>query len=290
VNQKTSFRYEILLHDDASTDGSREIIEEYFKRYPDKIRAILQEKNQYSDGKLIGTEFMHPLVNGKYIALCEGDDYWPCVDKIQMQYDFLESHEGYSAVGGITKYFDDEDNEVLSPIPARKYAGKDAVEADFLNVPAANIGSNTLMYKTEYIREECYVNALRDSLKVGDIILMLHLFDRGKIFIIDEIFQNHRIQTRKNASNYNNIFNEKARLMHSIAVVKSVDNNLSGRHDLKKWIYHQTATYLSHCIKNNKLKDFRECYSSLPVRYKKNPMLMFIGEFPRLFMEKVKLK
>ena len=46
VNQKTNFRYEILLHDDASTDGTQEIIKEYFQKYPDKIRAILQENNQ----------------------------------------------------------------------------------------------------------------------------------------------------------------------------------------------------------------------------------------------------
>lgn len=285
VKQKTNFRYEILLHDDASTDGSQEIIEEYFRKYPDKIRAIMQENNQYSKGKLIGSEFMHPLINGKYIALCEGDDYWPCLEKIQMQYDFLESHKGYSAVCGITRYFDDEEREVLSPLPASKYVGKDASEQNFLNVSMANIGSNTLMYPTAYIKEERYVKALKDSLKVGDIILVLHLFDHGKIFVMNEVFQNHTIQTRKNASNYNSIFNEKSRVQHSIGVVCSVDKNLGEHHDLSKWIYHQTATYLSHCIKQKRINDFKECYAMLPLRYKKNPLLMFIGELPRLMSE-----
>ena len=290
VNQKTNFRYEILLHDDASTDGSQEIIKEYFQKYPDKIRAILQEDNQYSKGKLIGHDFMHPLVNGKYIALCEGDDYWPCLDKIQIQYDFLESHKEYSAVCGITRYFDDEDREVLTPLPASKYAGKDASEQNFLNVPTAIIGSNTLMHPTEYIKEERYVNALQDSLKVGDIILVLHLFDHGKIFIMNEVFQNHRIQTRKNASNYNSIFNEKTRVEHSIAVVSSINKNLGDHHDLSKWIYHQTATYLSHCIKQNRINDFKECYAMLPLRYKKNPLLMFVEELPRLLLELIRSK
>lgn len=154
VNQNTSFRYEILLHDDASTDGSREIIKEYFNRYPDKIRAILQEENQYSQGKSIGHEFMHPLVNGKYIAHCEGDDYWPCLDKLQKQYEFLEKHQEYSAVGGITRYFNDEGKEVLKTTSSKKICRKDALEKNYLNIPAANIGSNTLMYPTKYIREK----------------------------------------------------------------------------------------------------------------------------------------
>lgn len=74
--QQTNFNYEILVHDDVSTDGTVEILKEYQQKYPDKIRLILEEENQYSKGVDITKDICFPLVRGKYIAFCEGDDYW----------------------------------------------------------------------------------------------------------------------------------------------------------------------------------------------------------------------
>lgn len=96
VSQKTNFRYQLVIHDDASTDKTAEIIRDYAKRYPDKIIAICQTENQYSKGTDIYS-FMIPHVHGKYVALCEGDDFWCDENKLQRQVDFLESHPEYSA-------------------------------------------------------------------------------------------------------------------------------------------------------------------------------------------------
>lgn len=92
VMQETSFPYEVIVHDDASTDGSAEIIEEYASKYPGLIQPILQQENQYSKKVHIGNTFIYPKVRGKYIAICEGDDYWTDPHKLQRQVDFLESH------------------------------------------------------------------------------------------------------------------------------------------------------------------------------------------------------
>ena len=75
--QKTNFKYEIIIHDDASTDGTAEIIKEYAERYPDLITPVFQTENQYSKGlRGFFAKFVFPHAKGKYIALCEGDDYW----------------------------------------------------------------------------------------------------------------------------------------------------------------------------------------------------------------------
>lgn len=74
--QETSFSYEILIHDDASTDHTVQIIQKYVKQYPSLIRPIYQSENQYSKGINILSEYIYPQAKGKYIALCEGDDYW----------------------------------------------------------------------------------------------------------------------------------------------------------------------------------------------------------------------
>ena len=98
VNQRVNFSYEILIHDDASTDGTADIIREYAEKYPDIFVPILQTENQYSQGVPIVAR-LYPKARGKYVAICEGDDYWPDLDKLQKQYDFLESHPDYSGAG-----------------------------------------------------------------------------------------------------------------------------------------------------------------------------------------------
>lgn len=91
VIQKTSFKYEVIVHDDASTDKTAEIIREYEQKYPEIVKPIYQSKNQYSQGKEIIQEFMAPKAKGKYIALCEGDDYWTDDTKLQQQYYKMET-------------------------------------------------------------------------------------------------------------------------------------------------------------------------------------------------------
>lgn len=94
VTQKTSFSFEVIVHDDASTDGTQDIIREFAARYPDIIKPIYQTENQYSKGVRINLTYIFPRIKGKYVAICEGDDYWTDPYKLQKQVDFLESHPG----------------------------------------------------------------------------------------------------------------------------------------------------------------------------------------------------
>jgi len=96
--QETTFPVEILIHDDASTDGTADIVREYQAKYPQLIRTVLQTENQYSQGNKPG-KFLNPLVRGEFIALCEGDDYWTDPEKLQIQVSFLERHLEYSMCG-----------------------------------------------------------------------------------------------------------------------------------------------------------------------------------------------
>lgn len=95
--QKTNFKYEILVNDDASTDNTAKILKEYQKKYPDLLKVIYQKENQYSKG-IIVTNILLEKAKGKYIAFCEGDDYWIDENKLQKQVDFLEKNKNYSAV------------------------------------------------------------------------------------------------------------------------------------------------------------------------------------------------
>lgn len=94
--QQTDFPFEVLIHDDASTDGTADIIREYEAKYPEIIKPIYQTENQYSKGVNVGIK-MFDRTRGKYIAFCEGDDFWCDPQKLRTQYDFMEAHPDYSA-------------------------------------------------------------------------------------------------------------------------------------------------------------------------------------------------
>ena len=98
VMQKANFRFEAIVHDDVSTDGTAAIIREYAEKYPDIIKPIYETENQYSkhDGSL--NRIMNAHMRGKYIAVCEGDDYWTDPYKLQKQVDFLENNPGFTMV------------------------------------------------------------------------------------------------------------------------------------------------------------------------------------------------
>ncbi|HNB82335.1 MAG TPA: glycosyltransferase [Chitinophagaceae bacterium] len=108
--QQCSFPFEIVIHDDASTDGTRNILEEYQQRFPDRFFPMYQSQNQYALGKRgMMARYNFNRCRGKYIALCEGDDYWTDPYKLQKQIDFLEAHpEVNISMGKICYFFEKE--------------------------------------------------------------------------------------------------------------------------------------------------------------------------------------
>lgn len=90
--QKTNFKFEVIIHEDASTDGTADIIREYEQKYPDIIKAIYEKENQFGKGWDYTDKFCLKIAKGKYIALCEGDDFWKDENKLQKQFDALESN------------------------------------------------------------------------------------------------------------------------------------------------------------------------------------------------------
>ena len=92
VKQKTTFKFKVLVHDDASTDSTPDIIREYMEKYPDMFEAIMQEENKYQQGIDIEDKYILPKIDTKYVASCECDDYWTDPNKLQMQVEYMEKH------------------------------------------------------------------------------------------------------------------------------------------------------------------------------------------------------
>lgn len=184
VMQKTTFPFVAVVHDDASTDRSAEIIKEYAKKYPDIFQIILQPRNLYSQGISPTKEFVDPLVNKirpKYIALCEGDDYWTDPYKLQKQVDFLETHDKCSlcfsnvVIDGLYKCND----RIFDHLETRDFSPYEILEK--WTIPTC-----TVMYRNKY--------PLRSGRRIHyrDIFTFLQLAQYGTIHCINEIMGCYR--------------------------------------------------------------------------------------------------
>ena len=184
--QKTSFPIEIIIHDDASTDKTADIVRSYENKYPNIIKPIFQTKNQWSKGIRPSPTYVWPKALGKYIALCEGDDYWTDPFKLQKQVDFLEANPDYSLCfhdaivlwedkSQPPKYFCSKDQKETSTI-------EDVIEKYF--IPSASM----------LLRKE-YITPLPDWFKDvynGDWAIQMILSTKGKIKYIDELMSVYR--------------------------------------------------------------------------------------------------
>ena len=146
VSQKTDFKYEIIIHDDASTDGTPDIIREFCEKYPELIKPIFQKENQYSKGVQIVRQFMYPLAEGEYCAYCEGDDYWIDEGKLQKQIDALRQHPECDICATASYvYINGKRKRVVSP------SCNDTVlpAGDVIRGGGGFVCSNTLVYRKE---------------------------------------------------------------------------------------------------------------------------------------------
>lgn len=129
--QETDFPFEVLISEDCSTDNTVSIIREYEKKYPTIVKPIYQQENQYSKQIKMNPTFNYPRAKGKYIALCEGDDYWTDPLKLQKQVDFLEEHDDY-AISGHDAFIIDENgthqkDSKLLDIEKKDFDGEDLI-------------------------------------------------------------------------------------------------------------------------------------------------------------------
>lgn len=193
VKQKTNFKFELIIHDDASSDNSTQIILKYQEMYPNIVRAIIQQDNQFSKGVNISKEILFPLFRGKYIAMCEGDDCWTDESKLQKQVDFLESHTDYSACVHNTKILLDDTDIHLTINKLTHDATLDFYK--MIKTGANQFQTSSVMYRKELMNEENRPKFVDMIQGVGDYPLSVYLALSGKVFYFKDIMSIYRIST-----------------------------------------------------------------------------------------------
>ncbi len=246
--QKTNFKYEILIHDDASTDQTTNIIREYASIYPEIIVPLYEKENQYSKfGHLMTVRVaMDAKTRGKYTALCEGDDYWTDPNKLQKQVDFLETHSDYSMCfhqtirhyqsGGTpdTLYYD--------KLESRDYSGLEMYKS-------CRPAEASVVMRSSVLKSDVYKKFVQMKLSFGDIPVFLTCAHCGKVYAMTKPMAVYRIHK----DGISNIFKKPNKM-----VLKFAEDNLKlykifgkeyKRESTQIYVI-DTINYFLLCIKN----------------------------------------
>lgn len=188
--QKTTFPFEVLIHDDASTDGTADIIREYEIKYPDIVKPIYQKENQYSKGIAISRTYNYPRAKGKYIALCEGDDYWIDPLKLQKQVDFLEKHPEYVLVYTNAEKVNSKSKRVLRN-SLKGYSGN---ITKYLFYKGNPVITATTCFRRQYLLEyQEEIKQIPFKMKMGDLPLWIYLSLQGKFKYLNDRTTAYRV-------------------------------------------------------------------------------------------------
>ena len=186
--QQTTFRFEAIIHDDASTDNSAAIIREYAAKYPHIIKPIIETENQYSKEWGAVSRIISNACKGKYFASCEGDDYWTDPLKLQKQVDYLEAHpECPMCFTNAVMHWEDGSGK-----PDRLFA-PDLEERDYTG-PEATVKwitpTASLVYRRAIVESDFYLNKVLADKNVrfaGDIPLVLTCCHFGPIHALKDV-------------------------------------------------------------------------------------------------------
>lgn len=265
--QKTSFKFEVIVHDDASTDGTADIIRQYEKY--DWLKPYYQKINQYQQGHDI-MKFILPLVNGDYIAYCEGDDYWTDENKLQVLYDFMKEHADCSMCCHSYNNINSDSERIICEVDTLENDGDIPIETNIMYKKPTQLASQ--MFKRDVVMNMPLIFCNRG---VGDYTLLLYASTCGTTHFIKKNMANHRIASKGSWTNrvyknrlkrmkhydsmisFLNDFNVYTSFKHNDVIAKRIDdysfNKLISSHNYKL-IWH--SPFFKRCSIKRKIMTF----------------------------------
>lgn len=249
VMQKCSFPFCAIIIDDCSMDNNVEIIRDYAEKYPKIIKPILLGENHMQHGVLRDPYFEKWHRSAKYIAECEGDDYWTDPFKLQKQFDFMESHPQCSLCFHASETLYPNGEAVINRPPVIKSL---YTTVDVILGGGDMMSTNSMFYRREL--KECEKPSFWENSPVGDLPARLYLALKGPFGYINETMSVYRLQAEGSWS-MRQTNSWKKRKAHSEAILRMFDE-----YDrYTKYKYHSTIRKKKRINKINYYKGLLLC-------------------------------
>ncbi len=229
--QKVDFTYDIVVGDDDSNDGTREILLAYQKKHPDTIKLLLQEHNR---GIIQNSADTYKLCTGKYIACLDGDDYWTDVNKLQKQYDLLEAHEDVVLLANdVIEHHLDGSGKVTKEKVMGESLQEGYLEPYDIFTMVIVINTLGIMFRNHHPSE--FLEKYVDDLVMPDIAVWLYISQFGKIYFKKEVVAVYRQHT----IGYSRVMDEKQ--IHRFLKQYNVFDNVFDDKGIKKRVRELSA-------------------------------------------------
>lgn len=219
LKQKTDFDYEIIIGDDCSTDKTREIIERYITKYPNKIKLITSQNNV---GAHENEKRVFKASTGKYIAICEGDDYWIDENKLQKQIEYMEKNPKCAMSFHNAKLLNDETNTIEGLVSRGENNTKYQTQ-DIITGGGAFVATASIVYRREIMNDapKWYYESV-----VGDYPLQMIASTFGYVYYFKDIMSVYRINVRGSWTYENGIVGKTVEKdkKFKIGMIKMLDN------------------------------------------------------------------
>lgn len=274
VMQETNFEYEILIHDDASTDQTVDIIKDYKKNYPEIINLTRQNKNKGVEQVPVKEKYLFPKAKGEYIAICMGNDFWTDSFKLQKQVDFMRTHSNCSLhIHGASKVTEDEKDKSEAIIAAQK---SQYLDTEHLIEDEYSFSSSSMLFKAEHIRNiPPFVYTSSDN----DYPLRIWLSLKGDVYYSSEIMSAERVEENNqllisNQEKLKEYFQKNLNWLWELNEYTDYNyNRIIRRHMLKKEFLMYMALNDLEAVKEDK---YEYLYNGLTL---KDKTLLYVGHY-----------
>ena len=285
--QKTNFPYEVLIGEDDSSDGTREICKEYAAKYPDKIRLFLNDRKNviYIGGQPTGRwNFINLLkkAKGKFIAICEGDDYWTDCYKLQKQVDFLENNPEYVVCSHLVENFYQDNTRKSYVFPHQSTRKETYTFEDFLY--RNHINTCSVVYRWQF--DKTPLPEWFSDHFTGDYSLhLLHAY-QGHVKVLPEVMAKRRIHSKGIMSGSRGKY-RVWRIKDRISFMHNINEYSNYGYDqiIRNLITHYQQSLINALLDENNEHDSKRIYNEIKhiMDFKPKCKYLFHLYFPDLF-------
>ena len=274
INQKTKYKYEILLADDCSPDNTNIILKEYEKKYPNLITVLPRSQNLGANNNIMDA---YKNCSGKYIAFLEGDDYWCDENKIDIQIDFLENNLDYIAVSHVQEGRDNN-KKVLGYFPKKIsndmiiYGLNDLIDNDKIYSCTSTIHRNIFLDK-EHKKKLEYLHSLDST--ISDAQMCEYLCSIGKVYVIKKPMMVYRVRNNDGNSNFNSSHRINEIEYRYLKIYKAEEAFYENKYNYYKKIKKSMSLGIAYNLCKFNFKDIKKFNEVCPKKYKLKIYLLF---------------